>query len=282
MLAPPASIRFGVAACLLLLSSAVCAQQPTAAEFYAIYTRALAIYRPAVMEAHPTPEQARLVTELPRVERELEATVRRLVGPFSAPKGFTGDGTWNGDFEPIAFEKGVSGILFGQSDPIWDHPYVLVSTMDLFRQWPSLPPGLHNDPEAIFRDGLMDAEVVLFNASESLMIGSLPIDKPPGVDAAYAVVGGASNGYPAVWPPQAISIYMRKGERIFIARLPPALEFPETVSCGIDLEAASRLFDTAAGRVLAKQCWEGGAKSIPASIAARKQAQQFLNDLAAP
>ena len=114
------------------------------------------------------------------------------------------------------------------------------------------------------------------------MIGTLPIDRPLGVDAAFAVVGDSSNGFPAVWPPQAISIYMRKGERIYIARLPPALEFPKTVACGVDLEAASDSIDMAVRRAAAKRCWEGGGKDAPASIAARKQAQQFVNDLAAP
>ena len=265
---------------LLLFSPAGWAQQTSAADFYAAYTHALAKYRPALLLSHPTPEQARLIAELPQVERDLEATVRRLVGPVSAPKGFTGNGKWNGNFAPVAFEKGASGILFSQSDPIWDHPYVLVSTVDLLRQWPSLPPEARADPELLFRESLQGSTEIMFKGVWSVTAGLLPIKPSPGIDVAIAAANSTGNGFLGARPPNEISVYARKGDRIYIASVPPATAFPSTVSCDVDLRAAQEITDPVLLRPLAKQCWENGAKDDPATAAATRQAQAFSDDLA--
>jgi hypothetical protein len=154
--------------------------------------------------------------------------------------------------------------------------------MDLFRQWPSLPPEAQADPETIFRDGLRAAEGVIFNELWSMTVGLLSVDTPPGIDAAFASVGLQGNGLAGFWPPISISIYVRKHDRIYIGDLPPEVKFPPTVSCGVDLRAAMEIQDPIALRVLAKRCWDGGAKADPSIVAATRQAQKFIDDLAQP
>jgi hypothetical protein len=113
-----------------------------------------------------------------------------------------------------------------------------------------------------------------------LTIGFLPIETPPGVDAAFAAATTGGNGFLGVWPPREISIYMRKGSRIYIARVRPAIEFRPTVSCGVDLRTALGITDPVRLRPLATRCWEGGGKNEPATAAATRQAQHFIDDLA--
>jgi hypothetical protein len=264
---------------VLLFSSTASAQQPSAADFYAAYARAREEIQPFLFVPQ---EQARLAETLPKVEGELEAMVRRIVGPVSTPKGFTGTGRWNGDWGLVGREKGVSGIGFSRGEPVSRYPYLLVSTMELLREWPSLPPGLRSDPEAVFRDGLMSSMEVMFKGFWSVTVGFLPIKTPAGIDAAFASASTNGNGFLGVWPARSISIYVRKGDRIYIADLPPAVEFPETVSCGVDLRAATDILDPSLLRPLAKRCWEGGGKAQPASVAAARQAQKFIDDLAHP
>lgn len=264
---------------VLLFSSIASAQQPSAADFYAAYARAREKIQPLLFIPQ---EQAHLAEMLPKVEGELEAMVRRIVGPVSTPKGFTGIGRWNGDWGLIGREKGVSGIGFSQGTPIADYPYLLVSNMELLREWPSLPPGLRADPEAVFRDGLMSSVEVMFKGLWSVTVGFLPIKTPAGIDAAFASASTNGNGFLGVWPATSISIYVRKGDRIYIADLPLAVEFPPTVSCGVDLRAAANIIDPVVLRPLAKQCWEGGGKAQAASVAAARQAQKFIDDLARP
>lgn len=272
-------VGIAIASVVLLFSSTASAQQPSAADFYAAYARARENIQPLLFIPQ---EQARLAEMLPKLEGELEAMVRRIVGPVSTPKGFTGTGRWNGDWELVGREKGVSGIGFSRGEPVGDYPYLLVSTMELLREWPSLPPGLQADPEAVFRDGLMSAAEAMFKGLWSVTVGFLPIDMPAGIDAAFASVSTSGNGFLGIWPPTSISIYVRKADRIYIADLPPAVEFPETVSCGIDLRAATDIVDPSLLRPLAKRCWEGGGKAQPASVAAARQAQKFIDDLAHP
>ena len=273
-----AGVRLVIASILLLFWSAAGAQQPTAADFYAAYAQKLETIRPAIFASPKTPEDTRLVATLPRVKGELEAMVRRLVGPLSTPKGFAGNGHWNDNWD--YFEKGVSGIGFSQGEPIADYPYVLVSTLDLLRQWPLLPPEVRADPEALFRDGLQSADEIMFKAIWSVTIGFLSIKTPPGVDTAFATVTTSGNGFLGVWPPREISLYMRRGDRIYIASVRPDMEFPPTLSCGVDLRAALKIADPVPLRLLAKRCWEGGGKNEPATAAATRQAQQFIDDLA--
>jgi len=60
------------------------------------------------------------------------------------------------------------------------------------------------------------------------------------------------------------------------------VKFPPTVSCGVDLRAAEDIVDPILLRPRAKQCWEGGGKADPATAAATRQAQKFIDDLASP
>jgi len=270
-----------IAGVVLLFSATASAQQPSAADFYAAYARAREKIQPALFVPR-TQEQATLAETLPKVEGELEAMVWRIVGPVSTPKGFTGTGRWNSDWDLAPREKGVSGIEFSQGEPMADYPYLLVSTTALLREWPGLPPDLRADPEAVFRDGLLSAKEVVFKGVWSVTVGFLPIDTPAGIDAAFASVSTSGNGFLGIWPPRSISIYVRKADRIYIADLPPAVKFPPTVSCGVDLRAAEDVVDPIVLRPLAKQCWEGGGKAQPASVAAVQQAQKFVDDLARP
>lgn len=281
MHSPTVRVRLAIASFLLLFSSAAGAQQPTAAGFYAAYAREHDRITPALFASPKSSEEARLVATLPQVERVLEAMVRRLIGaPLSTPKGFIGDGHWNGTWDN--FERGVAGIGFSQGEPIGDHAYMLVTTMDLLRQWPLLPPEVRDDPEALFRDGLQSASEIVFKGVWSVTMGFLPVKTPAGIDVALATASSSGNGFLGVWPPTTISIYMRRGDRIYIASVPPRVAFPPIVSCGIDLQAAQGITDPVLLRPLAKRCWEGGGKNEPATAAATRQAQEFIDDLSAP
>ena len=263
-------LRQSILVGLLLLAQSAAAQETAVADYFAAFDRARATLRQAGDSAKP---QTQALHD--RLTGELEAIMRRIVGPLAAPKGFTGSGRWNPELWPGIGSDRLDGISFwnGQLGQSW--AYLVVTTDEVLREWIARQiagdPELQTDLDGGFQSGKLSAQIVTFDGWMS-DFAFLPIDRPSTVDAVTAFVGTGGNGELA-WPPTLLSIYVRKGHRIYLADIALTTKFSAIAACD-----ALRTADLAAYN----ECWEERGKGDPAFAAAIKQAQGFIDGVAGP
>jgi len=216
--------------------------------------------------------------EAERLNRGLDPLMRLVVGRVSLPRPFFGDGALNPGLGCGLGTDALDGIRFwtGSGDN-WSS--LLVTTNDLFRRWlkknePDRPQ-LQTDLDAAFRSGQLNTEVVDREAWREVF-AALAIDKPVGVDAAFAFLGQSGNGS-LIWPPNIISFYVRKRDRIFLADMTLATKFTPIEACG----DPNKPTWSEENQTRFNQCWKERGASEPAFVAAGRQAQAFVNALAA-
>ena len=282
----PPAMRLSMALLLvwgLLGVSVASAQQPTPPDFYAARDRARqevgwtsgsCAGRPDLTENDFAALQARLVGEL-------DALLRRTLGSVAAPKGFSGEGAWTPGLGCGLGMEALDGIAFssGQAD---DRATVLVTSDAILRRWlaqPSLRRALGADdrayaallaePDAAFADGRIDFSIVDF-ASWREVFAFLPVLRPAGVDAAAAFLGTAGNGDLA-WPPRLIWVYLRQGDRIFLADADLEAPFGALAACDARRSAIDAF----------NACWKERGGDQAEFAAAHWQAQALVDALAA-
>jgi hypothetical protein len=170
----------------------------------------------------------------------------------------------------IAFSTGGTGGIW--SDLVVSTPALLVQWLKRYK--PDYP-AWQADPDDAFRRGDLTTELIDEETWREVF-AVLPVDKPAGVDAAFAVLGESGNG-DLQWPPRLLSFYVRKGDRIFLADMSLDVKFAPIEACG-DPGKPEWSADNVARF---NECWkERGAKE-PAFEAAVRQAQAFVRALAA-
>src|SRR5262249_46744313 len=153
-----------------------------------------------------------------RLNRGLDPVMRRAVGRVMPPPPFSGDGDLNPGLGCGLGMDALDGIRFwtGAGD---NFSSMLVTTVDLLRRWlkKNEPdhPQWQAELDAAFGSGQLNTEMIDREAWREVF-AALSIDKPAGVDAAFAFLGQSGNGS-LIWPPTIISVYVRKRDRIFLA-----------------------------------------------------------------
>ena len=268
---------------MMLGVSVASAQPPTAADFYAArdrarqelgWTSASCTGRPDLTEDEFAALQARLAGEL-------DALLRRVTGTVAAPKGFSGEGAWRPGLGCGLGMDALDGIAFSRS-PGDDRATVLVTSDAILRRWLAQAAvrrrlgaddrawaALQADPDAAFADGTIDSSIVDFAAWREVF-AFLLVARPAGVDAAVAYLGISGNG-DLVWPPRLISVYLRRGDRIFLADADLATPFAALAAC----DARRRTIDAF------NACWKEWGGDQPEFAATQWQAQALVDALAA-
>jgi hypothetical protein len=266
---------------VLLVAPCAWAQSPAVDEYFAAFDQGEAAlaqkYGPC---ANPKPgiKMEDYDAEAERLNHDLDPLMRLVVGRVSLPRPFFGEGTLNPGLGCGLGMDALDGIRFwtGGGDN-WSG--MLVTTTDLLRHWlkknePDRPQ-LQADPDAAFRTSQLSTEVVDREAWREVF-AALAIDKPAGVDAAFAFLGESGNGS-LIWPPRMISVYLRKRDRIFLVDLSLATKFTPIEACGDPNKPAWSEENLARFN----QCWKDRGAAEPAFVAATRQAQAFVNALAA-
>jgi hypothetical protein len=274
-------------AALLLAAHAAWAQQSAADDYYAALDRALETVRAADKYSKPTEQQTSELDALKgRLSRDLQARLRRIVGPIAAPPGFTGQGEWAGLVWGGLGTSRLDGIRFGALKV----GTAVVTSHALLRGWLAkhvpYQPAWRDDPDGAFARGDLNAAIILSEA-QFRPFAFLPVDKPAGVDALTALVGETASDF-LIWPPTEISLYLRKGERVYVADLQLATRFTPIAAC----DPGNYLVQSDDGsywkggegseEALARnnKCWAERGKDHPGMAAATRQAQAFVDDLA--
>ena len=265
----------------LLLAPAGWAQSPALDDYVAAVDRGEAAlaqkYGPC---ANPKPgvKMEDYDAEAERLNRELEPLMRLVVGRISVPRPLFGEGTLNPGLGCGLGTDALDGIRFwtGAGDN-WSS--LLVTNTDLLRRWlkknePDRSQ-LQTDLDAAFRTSQLNTEVTDREAWREVF-APLAIDKPAGVDAAFAFLGQSGNGS-LIWPPNIISFYVRKRDRIFLADMTLATKFTPIEACGDSNKPAW----SEENQTRFNQCWKERGAAEPAFVAAARQAQAFVNALAA-
>jgi hypothetical protein len=270
-----------LAVLVLLFAPAVWAQSPAFDEYVAAFDLGEAAltqkYGPCA-NLKPGVKMEDYDAEAERLNRGLDPLMRLAVGRISLPRPFFGDGNLNPGLGCGLGTDALDGIRFwtGSGDN-WSS--LLVTTNDLFRRWlkknePDRPQ-LQADLDAAFRTSQLNNEVTDREAWREVF-APLAIDRPAGVDAAFAFIGQSGNGS-LIWPPNIISFYVRKRDRIFLADMTLAIKFTPIEACGDPNKPAWSEENLARFN----QCWKERGASEPAFVAAARQAQAFVNALAA-
>ena len=268
--------------CLLIAPSAW-GQQSAVDEYWAARERgeaALTQKFGSCADAKPDFKMDEYNAEAERLNGELEPLMRRVIGRATPPAPFSGDGSFAPGLGCGLGMDALDGIrLWAEGSGGADGSSMVLTTAGLLRRWlqrnePNHPQWQAN-LDAAFRSGDLNTEMIDAEAwREAFAI--LPIDKPAGLDAAFAVLGESGNGS-LIWPPQMISFYVRKGDRIFLADLALATRFAPLEACGDPNKP------TWSEENLARynNCWKQRGDKEPAFADAVRQAQAFVDALAA-
>jgi hypothetical protein len=268
---------------MFIAASTAWAQQPTPADFYAARDRARQElgWTSDGCRGRPDLKKDEFAALETRLEAELDALLRRVVGSITAPKGFAGQGAWQPGLGCGLGMDALDGIVFsrGQGD---DPATVLVTSDGILRRWLAQQSvhktlaaddrayaALLADPDAAFADGRIDVSIVDF-ASWWEVFAFLPVVRPAGVEAAAAFLGTSGNG-DLVWPPRLISVYLRQGDRIYLADADLTTRFAALAPC----EARRSAIDAF------NACWKERGRDQPEFAAAHWQAQALVDALAA-
>ncbi len=271
---------FSLLVCLLIASQA--RAQPSAVDAYIAardHSEAALAQKFGSCE-HPKPalKTDAYDAEAQRLDRELEPLLRQAVGRAVLPRPFSGEGEFIPGLGCGLGADALDGLVFSTGGAGGNWSMMVVSTPELLRHWlrkyePSHPAWQANPDEAFGRGDLTTD--LIGRDSWREVFARLPIDKPAGVDAAFAVLGEGGNG-DLMWPPRMISFYVRKGDRIFLVDLDLDTKFTPIEACGDpnkpmwSVENAARFND----------CWKQRGAKDPAFAAAGRQAQAFVNALA--
>jgi hypothetical protein len=272
-----------VFASLLLLLSTPCAWAQTRAvdEYLAAVDRgetALTREYGSCVDAKPDFKMDEYNAAAERLNHELEIVMRRVIGPVTPPRPFSGPGELNPGLGCGLGMDALDGIRFwtGAGDN-WST--LLVTTGDLLRRWLKRyepeHPQWQADLDAAFASGELNTEMIDREAWREVF-ATLPVDKPAGVDAVFAFLGQSGNGS-VIWPPTMVSVYLRKRDRIFLVDLALDTKFTPIVACGDPNQPEPS--DENAERF--NKCWKQRGAQEPAFVAAGRQAQAFVNALAA-
>jgi hypothetical protein len=266
---------------VLLFAPAAWAQSPALDDYVAAFDRgeaALAQKYGPCANLKPNVKMEEYDAEAERLNRDLDPLMRLVVGRISVPRPFFGEGSLRPGLGCGLGTDALDGIGFwtGSGDN-WSS--LLVTTTDLLRRWlkknePDRPQ-LQADPDGAFRTNQLTTELIDRDSWREVF-AALAIDKPAGVDAAFAVLGEGGNGS-LTWPPNMVSVYLRKRDRIFLADLSLATKFTPIEACGDPNKPAWSEENLARFN----QCWKERGASEPAFVAAARQAQAFVNALAA-
>ena len=266
---------------VLLLAPSVWAQDSTADDYSAARDQgeaALTQKFGSCTDAKPDFKTEEYDAEAVRLNRGLDPLLRRAVGPITPPRPFSGEGELNPGLGCGLGMDALDGIHFwtGANDN-WST--LLVTTGDLLRRWLKRNepdhPQWQAELDAAFAGSQLTTDLIDREAWREVF-AALPIDKPAGVDAAYAFLGQSGNGS-LIWPPTMISFYVRKRDRIFLADLSLATKFTPIADCGDPNQP--EFSDENLARF--NNCWKQRGAKEPAFVAAGRQAQAFVNALAA-
>jgi hypothetical protein len=282
--------RHLIAILALLVMSSAWAQQPTGIDYFAARDHARATlyekFGKCGKAAFPTPgKEAEFEVAVKRLDGELDAMMRRMLGLVVAPKGFSGPGSSNTSVASCGVGmEALDGVVW--SVTVGDrHTKMLMTPDAVLRRWLAIndppQPELQAHLDAAFREARITAAVIDMDAWMEAF-AFLPIDKPRDVDAASVFLGEGGNGS-VIWPPLELGVYLRKRNRIYIAYVPLATPFAPLKACDTlrrEAEVASGDRDELALKAFNK-CWQERGRNEPAFAAAIRQAQSFIDDLAA-
>ncbi len=204
--------------------------------------------------------------------------MRRVIGPVTLPRPFASAGELNPGLGCGIGMDALDGLRYwtGAGDN-WSS--LLVTTPDLLRRWLKRyepeHPQWQADFDAAFGSGELNTEVTDREAWREVF-APLSIEKPAGVDVVFAFLGESGNGS-LIWPPTMISVYLRKRDRIFLVDLALDTKFTPIADCGDPNQPTPS--DENVARF--NNCWKQRGKGEPAFVAASRQAQAFVNALAA-
>jgi hypothetical protein len=146
-------------------------------------------------------------------------------------------------------------------------------------------PDSRRDLDADFARGDLKADLILSEA-QFRPFAFLPVDKPAGIDALTALVGETASDF-LIWPPTEISLYLRKGTRVYVADLKLATKFTLITACDpgkyLVEEDGGNYWRPGGGEENLdrnNKCWEERGKNNLGVAAAIRQALAFVDDLA--
>ncbi|MGZ5890498.1 MAG: hypothetical protein ACXWJS_07880 [Hyphomicrobium sp.] len=160
-----------------------------------------------------------------QAKSNLEAQLRRLMGPVRSPKGFSGAGTFSPEALCCGLGEGMlDGILFRNG-----HGSVLVTTENLLRLWLQEHKNwwkddpLATNPKTAFQSSAFYTQAISSDAAVSIF-APLPIRAPGGASLAVAGLATQCNGSCSL--PQYIAAAVVKGGRVYVALVDAALPAP--------------------------------------------------------
>ena len=310
-------MRLVLIVCLLVAASPVWAQSPEQASekaYVAARVQAGAVLEEKSKSADAfdttTPDGRAWSAAYDQAKSNLEAELRRVLGPVPAPKGFSGAGTFSPEALCCGLGEGMlDGLLFRS-----DSGSVVVTTEGLLRLWLKehkdwwKDDPLATDPTTALQSSAFYTQAISADAAVTLS-APLPIRAPAGATLAVAGLATQCNGSCSL--PQYIAAAVVKGGRVYVALVDAALPAAtpgaaplgacdavwkdfhdrykaayaayeaakETSKAYELLEAASRI--ESEGGAAVDRCWKSHGKGDAAFPALTRQAQDLADILAA-
>jgi len=157
-----------------------------------------------------------------QAKSNLEAQLRRVMGPVPSPKGFSGAGTFSPDTLCCGLGVGMlDGILFQSGSGS-----VLVTTESLLRLWLQEHKNwwkndpLATDPKTALQSSTFYTQAISADAAVTVF-ARLPIRAPAGATLAVAELATQCNGSCSL--PLRIAVAVIKGGRVYVALVDAAL-----------------------------------------------------------
>jgi hypothetical protein len=157
-----------------------------------------------------------------QAKSNLEAELRRVMGPVPPPKGFSGAGTFSPEALCCGLGEGLlDGLLFRT-----DSGSVVITTEGLLRLWLNEHKNwwkddpLSTDPQAALQSSAFYTQAISADAAVTIF-APLPIQTPPGASLAVAGLATQCNGSCSL--PQYIATAVVKGGRVYVALVDAAL-----------------------------------------------------------
>jgi hypothetical protein len=217
---------------LLIAASRALAQSPEEASekaYVAARVQASAVLEEKSKSADAfdttTPGGRAWSTAYDQAKSNLEAELRRVMGPVPAPKGFPGAGTFSPEALCCGLGEGLlDGLLFRSGSGS-----VVVTTEGLLRLWLNEHKNwwkddpLATDPKTAFQSSAFYTQGISADAAVTIF-APLPIRAPAGASLAVAGLATQCNGSCSL--PQYIAAAVVKGGRVYVALVDAALPAP--------------------------------------------------------